>query len=62
MELFSSYNLIIEACLIMTWTLIRDKRKPATILDELAEEFELRDQAYEEAEQGKPGKFQILSR
>ena len=43
--------LIIGTSLIMTWALIRDKRKPATLLDELDEEFELRDEAYEEEEE-----------
>ena len=40
--------IIIGTSLIMTWALIRDKRKPATLLDELDEEFELRDEAYGE--------------
>jgi NhaP-type Na+/H+ or K+/H+ antiporter len=42
--------IIIGTSLIMTWALIRDKRKPATLLDELDEEFELRDEAYGEEE------------
>ena len=40
--------LIIGTSLIMTWALIRDKQNPATLLDELDHEFELRDEAYEE--------------
>ncbi len=42
--------LIIGTSLIMTWALIRDKRKPGTLLDELEEEFELREEAYSEEE------------
>ncbi|MEJ2583947.1 MAG: cation:proton antiporter [Robiginitalea sp.] len=42
--------LIIGTSLIMTWALIRDKSKPATLLDELEEEFELREEAYGEEE------------
>jgi NhaP-type Na+/H+ or K+/H+ antiporter len=38
--------LIIGTSLIMTWALIRDKQRPATMLDELDEEFELREEAY----------------
>ena len=38
--------LIIGTSLIMTWALIRDKQRPATILDELDEEFGLREEAY----------------
>ncbi len=40
--------IIIGTSLIMTWAMIRDKRKMATLLDEIDEEFELREEAYEE--------------
>jgi NhaP-type Na+/H+ or K+/H+ antiporter len=43
--------IIIGTSLIMTWALIKDKRKPNTLLDELDEEFELRDEAYEDTEE-----------
>ncbi|MDM9630406.1 cation:proton antiporter domain-containing protein [Robiginitalea aurantiaca] len=42
--------LIIGTSLIMTWALIRNKKKPATLIDELEDEFELREAAYEEDE------------
>ena len=40
--------IIIGTSLIMTWAMIREKKKPATLLDELEEEFDLREAAYEE--------------
>lgn len=40
--------IIIATSLIMTWAMIKDKKKMNTILDELEEEFEARDGAYEE--------------
>ena len=40
--------IIIATSLIMTWAMIKDKKKMNTILDELKEEFEARDDAYEE--------------
>ena len=43
--------LIIGTSLIMTWALIRDKQQPATLIDELDEEFELRDEAYDSEHQ-----------
>lgn len=39
--------IIIATSLIMTWAMIKDKKKMNTILDELEEEFEARDGAYE---------------
>ena len=43
--------IIIGTSLIMTWALIKDNKKPATLLDELDEEFELREEAYEESDE-----------
>lgn len=40
--------IIIGTSLIMTWAMIRDKRKMATLLDEIDEEYEMREEAYEE--------------
>ena len=32
----------------MTWAMMRDKGKTTTLLDELEDEYELREEAYEE--------------
>jgi len=41
---------IIGTSLIMTWAMIKDKRKMNSILDELDEEYEARSEAYEAIE------------
>ncbi|NND16762.1 MAG: sodium:proton exchanger [Eudoraea sp.] len=43
---------IIGTSLIMTWAMIKDKRKMNTILDELDEEYEAREEAYHHIEEG----------
>lgn len=40
--------LILGTSLIMTWAMMRDKGKTTTLLDELEDEYELREEAYEE--------------
>lgn len=40
--------IIIATSLIMTWSMVRDKKQMATMLDELDAEFERREDAYEE--------------
>ena len=39
--------IIIGTSLVMTWAMIRDKKKPATLLDEIDEEYDLLDEAYD---------------
>lgn len=43
--------IIIGTSLIMTWAMIKDKRKMATLLDEIDEEYERREEAYEAEEE-----------
>ncbi|MDH3698642.1 MAG: cation:proton antiporter [Flavobacteriaceae bacterium] len=45
---------IIGTSLIMTWAMIKDKRKMGTMLDALDAEFEARDEAYETEEEQLP--------
>lgn len=40
--------IIIATSLIMTWAMVRDKKKMTTLLEEIDAEYELRDEAYEE--------------
>jgi NhaP-type Na+/H+ or K+/H+ antiporter len=44
--------IIIGTSLIMTWALIRDNGKPGTIMDELEEEFHLREDSYKQEPPG----------
>ena len=46
--------IIIGTSLIMTWAMIKDKRKMGTLLDTLDAEFEARDEAYEAEEDPHP--------
>ena len=43
--------IIIGTSLIMTWAMIRDKKKPATLLDELEEEYDALEEAYDAEEE-----------
>ncbi|WP_088340452.1 cation:proton antiporter domain-containing protein [Robiginitalea sediminis] len=40
--------IIIATSLIMTWAMVRDKKKMTTLLEEIDAQYELRDEAYEE--------------
>ena len=49
---------IIGTSLIMTWAMIKDKRKTATLVDELDKTYKERDEAYKEIEQEQQGELQ----